>query len=101
MNWIAAEAAELGSERPRKRELVSELVGIARIAHGTEQLRDRIAYALSGVFWNPTEAPPALSVAEAELKQGPVATVYIWERSLQGRIYGCSERSNGKAGSVV
>jgi len=33
-----------------KRELVSELVGIASIAHGTEQLRDRIAYALSGVF---------------------------------------------------
>ena len=60
-----------------KRELVSELVGIARIAHGTEQLRDRIAYALSGVFLELDEATARTERAEAELKQGPVATVYI------------------------
>ena len=60
-----------------KRELVSELVGIARIAHGTEQLRDRIAYALSGVFSALDEATARAERAEAEMRQEPVATVYI------------------------
>ena len=60
-----------------KRELVSELVGIARIAHGTEQLRDRIAYALSGVFSALDEATARAERSEAEMRQEPVATVYI------------------------
>ena len=52
-----------------KRELVSELVGIARIAHGTEQLRDRIAYALSGVFSALDEATARAERAEAEIAE--------------------------------
>ena len=60
-----------------KRELISELVGIARIAHGAEQLRDRIAYALSGVFSALNEATARAERAEAEMRQEPVATVYI------------------------
>ena len=50
-----------------KRELVSELVGIASIAHGTEQLRDRIAYALSGVFSAIDGVTGRADKAEAEL----------------------------------
>ena len=50
-----------------KRELVSELVGIASIAHGTEQLRDRIAYALSGVFSAIDGVTGRAEKAEAEL----------------------------------
>ena len=62
-----------------KRELVSELVGIARIASGTEQLRDRISYAMSGVFLELDEAAARAERAEAELKAArePIATVYI------------------------
>ena len=52
-----------------KRELVSELVGIASIAHGTEQLRDRIAYALSGVFSAIDGVTVRADKAEAELAQ--------------------------------
>ena len=51
----------------QKRELVSELVGIASIAHGTEQLRDRIACALSGVFSAIDEVTGRAEKAEAEL----------------------------------
>ena len=52
-----------------KRELVSELVGIASIAHGTEQLRDRIAHALSGVFSAIDGVTVRADKAEAELAQ--------------------------------
>ena len=52
-----------------KRELVSELVGIASIAHGTEQLRDRIAYALSGVFSAIDGVTGRAENAESELAQ--------------------------------
>ena len=52
-----------------KRELISELVGIARIAHGAEQLRDRIAYALSGVFSALDEATARAERAEAEIAE--------------------------------
>ena len=62
-----------------KRELVSELVGIASIAHGTEQLRDRIAYALSGVFSAIDGVTGRAEKAEAELamlaNQEPVTFV--------------------------
>ena len=44
-----------------KRELVSGGRN-CQIAHGTEQLRDRIAYALSGVFSALDETTAALSV---------------------------------------
>ena len=61
----------------KKRQLIEELVGITRIEHGTEQLRDRIAYALSGVFSARDEATARAERSEAEMRQEPVATVYI------------------------
>lgn len=71
-----------------KRELVSELVGIASIAHGTEQLRDRIAYALSGVFSAIDGVTGRADKAEAELerlsKQEPVA--YVKYKATGGNV---------------
>ena len=68
-----------------KRELVSELVGIARIAHGTEQLRDRIAYALSGVFSALDEATARAERAEAELKAAREQEPVAWR--VRGQLF--------------
>ena len=71
-----------------KRELVSELVGIASIAHGTEQLRDRIAYALSGVFSAIDGVTGRADKAESELaklrEQEPVA--YVKYKATGGNV---------------
>lgn len=71
-----------------KRELVSELVGIASIAHGTEQLRDRIAYALSGVFSAIDGVTGRADKAESELarlrEQKPVA--YVKYKATSGNV---------------
>ena len=74
-----------------KRELISELVGIARIAHGAEQLRDRIAYALSGVFLELDEATARAERSEAQLKAAREPIYFFRQHGVQTSWLECSD----------
>ena len=60
-----------------KRQLIEKLVVTSREYARAEQLRDCIAYALKGVFLELDEATARAERAEVEMRQEPVATVYI------------------------